>query len=89
MQFVARGLGARIATSAPRFEPECAPAGVSTGRLLGPRRPVGPDALPTELQLHSNLIFEPILKNGTLKERATIEAPLLGLAFQNGAHRTS
>ena len=60
-----RGLGAQYTIGTPKFEPESAPVGVRTGHLLPPRRQVGPDALPTGLQLRSNLIPEPILKNGS------------------------
>ena len=79
MQFAARGLGARIAIGGPLFEPECAPAGVRAGDLLGPRRPGGPDASPTGLQLHSNLIFDPILKNGPNRDASS------GIRLRNGA----
>ena len=81
MHFAARGLGARIAIGASLFEPECAPAGVRTGDLLGPRRPVGPDASSTGLQLRSNLIFKPIL------EKAQIGTPALGFVLETARQR--
>ena len=80
MQFAARGLAAQITIGAPRFEPESAPAGVRTGHLLHPRRPVGPDPLPTGLRLRSKLIPKPVLKNGPNRDasagaRRTNDAP--------------
>ena len=71
MQFAARGLGAQCTIDTPRFEPESAPAGARTGHLLAPRRPAGPDALPTGLELDSNPISKPILENGSNRGAST------------------
>ena len=63
MKVAARGLGARLAVVAPRYEPVDAPARVLAGRLLRPRRPVRPDAPPTGLHLLATLVSEPAFKN--------------------------
>ena len=87
MLFKAREFRARITKGASRFILESASAGVPAKYLLGARRRVGPDTLPTGLQLHPDRIFEPILKIGAPENGATIEAPVSGLAPRNGANR--
>ena len=81
MKVAARGLGAQFTVGAPRFEPVGAPARVLAGRLLGPQRPVGPDAPPTGLLLRSTLVSKPALK------RAQIGAAALGPVLEMAPRR--